>query len=83
MAARPAGRCAHQRRTGPPPAPAAADEHPQLAEAVPADLKVEHPDDLAIGNRHNRLACAAHEERSALADVDWWLGCDAITFLSH
>jgi hypothetical protein len=50
---------------------------------VPADLKVEHPDDLAIGNRHNRLAWAAHEERSSLVDVDWWLGCDAVTFISH
>jgi hypothetical protein len=41
-----------------------------------SDLDVEHPDELAIGHRHDRLAGAARERRGPFADVDRWLGHD-------
>jgi hypothetical protein len=54
------------------------DQHAQLAEAVATTLDVEHPDDLAAGDRRHRPALAAREERGALVDVDRWLGRDPV-----
>jgi hypothetical protein len=44
---------------------------------------VEHADDLAIGNRHDRPVRATREHHGALVGVDRWLGRDPIAFLSY
>ena len=83
MAMRPVDRRGQQGRADPVPAAAAVHQHRKLAEAVVADLQAEHPDDLAIGHRHDGRICAACEARGTLVDVDRWLGRDPIAFLSH
>jgi hypothetical protein len=77
LAARPADGRLDERRTDPAAPPAAVDQHPELTEAVPAGLDVQHPDELAVGHGDDRTIGGPGELRGALVDVDRRLGRDS------
>src|SRR6266496_32979 len=76
LAARPVNGRPHEPGADPAAAPVAVDKHPDLAEAVAADLDVQHADDPAAADRDDRLRRAAREKRGAVRYVDRRLGRD-------
>jgi hypothetical protein len=76
LPARPVDRRLDERRADTATTPAAVHQHPDLAEAVRADLNVKQADDLAVGHRDDRPCSGRSEQRNALVDVNRRLGGD-------
>src|SRR5271166_4770814 len=81
VAARPVDGRLEQGRANSAAAPVAVDQHPELTEPVPADLGMDHPDDLIAGRRDDRGGAAGGEPRGPFGHIDRWFAGDPVTFL--